>query len=211
MTRLHTRSLLPWLLLVGVLLAGLVSQAVAMRTMMAQPTAVAVIRLPELLNELQQRADAEIQLREMATSLDEQDQAKRAELEGLRDRLEAVPEENRDEIHSISEEIRLKLLKYEGWRRFELDRLDVEKSLRLRDLYRSVRAAVEQYANANGYDIVVVDDHEAELSVNPQANASRENQIRQQMLSRRVLHANTAVDITDDLVRQMNNEYNAGG
>jgi Skp family chaperone for outer membrane proteins len=199
------------LILIGVLLAGLVSQAVAMRSMMAQPTAVAVIRLPDLLNELQQRADAEIELREMATSLDEQDQEKRAELEALRDRLEALPEENRGEIQSLSEDLRLKLLKYEGWRRFELDRLDVEKSLRLRDLYRSVQAAVEQYADANGYDVVLVDDHEAELSLNPQANASRENQIRQQMLSRRVLHANSAVDITDDLVRQMNNEYNAGG
>ena len=211
MTRLHTRSLVPWLILIGVLLAGLVSQAVAMRSMMAQPTAVAVIRLPDLLNELQQRADAEIELREMATSLDEQDQGKRAELEALRDRLEALPEENRGEIQSLSEDLRLKLLRYEGWRRFELDRLDVEKSLRLRDLYRSVQAAVEQYADANGYDVVLVDDHEAELSLNPQANASRENQIRQQMLSRRVLHANSAVDITDDLVRQMNNEYNAGG
>lgn len=211
MTRMNTRALLPWLILVGVLLAGLVSQAVAMRTMMAQPTAVAVVRLPDLLNELQQRADAEIELREMATSLDEQDQSKRSELESLRDQVQALPEDDSEERISLTGDLRLKLLQYEGWRRFEFDRLDVEKSLRLRDLYRNVRAAIEQYADANGYDIVIVDDHEAELSLNPQAQASRENQIRQQMLSRRVMHASSSVDITDDLVRQMNNEYNAGG
>ena len=59
-------------------------------------------------------------------------------------------------------------------------------------------------------DLVLVDDSAGELGINPQSQLNRETQITQQMVSRRVLYAGDAVDITDQLITRMNNAYQSG-
>ncbi|MEM7623174.1 MAG: hypothetical protein AAF235_08205, partial [Planctomycetota bacterium] len=60
-------------------------------------------------------------------------------------------------------------------------------------------------ARSEGYDIVYIDDSGVELPTQP-----TEQQALQIILSRRVLFASNAIDITDELQRLMNNRYRAG-
>ena len=101
-------------------------------------------------------------------------------------------------------------LETQAWRMFATEQVDIEASLRLRDLDRSIKSAVTQLAEINGYDIVLVDDSGRELSIDAQSKASREIQVKAQMNARRLLYTNPEVDVTDELIERMNNAFNAG-
>ena len=101
-------------------------------------------------------------------------------------------------------------LDYQAWISFIGDKLDVERALLLQDLYKSINQAIAEMAEAEGFDLVVVDDSEGELGWNDELKVSREAQTLQQIRSRRVLYRSTTVDVTDDLVARMNNAWRAG-
>ena len=101
-------------------------------------------------------------------------------------------------------------LKYQAWARFSTDKIDIEKALVLHDIYRSIKTAVSQMASSSGYDVVLVDDSQGELTTSTEARVPRESQIRQQIAGRRMLYGNPMIDITDDLIARMNNAHKAG-
>jgi Skp family chaperone for outer membrane proteins len=182
----------------------------ASRAILAQPTSVVTINIPSVLEKLDQRERAEMDLQEMAARMQSEDEAKQSDIKDLQARLSEIPDTNLAQRQSLGEELALKVLEFEAWRQFATEQLDIEKSLMLRDLDRSIRAAIEELALANGYDIVVMDDTGQELTVAPDSNMPRELQVKQQMVSRRVLYKNPAVDVTDALISRMNNAFNAG-
>ena len=74
----------------------------------------------------------------------------------------------------------------------------------LRDLYMKVDAAAENLAKKNGYDLVLVSDEKAPIPQDDQAAA------RRAMLLKRMLYVNPTLDITQELVQTMNNEFAMG-
>ncbi len=74
----------------------------------------------------------------------------------------------------------------------------------MRDLYESIRDAAVTFAKANGYDMVLVDDGVdpiPEDSTDPIAMIS----------SRRVLFAAESMDVTEALIKAMNDSHRSGG
>ena len=105
----------------------------------------------------------------------------------------------------------LKQMRYEAWKQFVIDKVDIEESLMLQDLYRSVKREAALLGTAAGYDVVLVDDSQGELAIDPDARMPRRAQVLQQIAGRRMLHVNKQIDITDDLVQRMNNAFKAVG
>jgi Skp family chaperone for outer membrane proteins len=114
------------------------------------------------------------------------------------------------ERRAMQEDLAALSFEFQAWVRFAADKMDVERSLLMRDLYRSVKAAVKTMAEAEGYDIVIVDDSQGELLTSDEARVSREAQVRQQIAARRVLYTAPTVDVTEQLIVRMNNEFKAG-
>jgi Skp family chaperone for outer membrane proteins len=201
---------LPATLLVVVLVALVVHDAIGQRSAALDSTTVVTVDLRRVIEGLDQRAAAEAGLQAMGQQILDEDQRRQDEIRALVDSIEQLPEDDLDARAAMQDDATLRDLEYRAWRQFAFEQLDIEKSLLLRDLDRSVKDAIKELADTNGYDIVLTTDAAEELMVSAEARASREAQVRQQMISRRVLYANDIVDITDELIERMNNAFNAG-
>lgn len=197
--------------ILGLALVGAVAvlsyTADAVRMLRAQPTAVATVNLSDVLIGLEERAAAEMDLEKMSAGFSTEEEGKLKEIKTLE---EALPDIVDPQAQSTArDELELKKLQYLAWQRVKVEQLDIEQSLRLQDLYKKITAAIGDMANTEGYDLVIVDDSSSEFSYNPDARVSREIQTKQQIVGRRVLWRNDAIDVTDAMVQRMNNAYQA--
>ena len=96
------------------------------------------------------------------------------------------------------------LFKLEFERQLATRNLSIRGGEMLRDLYMKVDAAAENLAKKNGYDLVLVSDEKAPIPQDDQAAA------RRAMLLKRMLYVNPTLDITQELVQTMNNEFAMG-
>jgi Skp family chaperone for outer membrane proteins len=208
MQSIKRRVTVSGLILVLVLSVFAVHQTLGARGAFARPTTVVAVDLAAVLDGLQQRSVAEAELKQMGAELAAEEQRRVEELQALRQRREEAPEADHA---TLDEQLDRAMVKFEAWRQLQLERVDQETALRWQALDRSVRKAIAEMAEVEGYDIVLTDDSSVELGLNPALQASRENQIRQQMSARRLLYLNPEVDITDELIERMNNAFSAGG
>lgn len=197
----------PGMLLV-VLVASLVAYQVYAVAGPGRATAVVTVDLQRVLDGLNQRAKAQVELDAMREETISEDENRQATLKTLKAELDAAPDAEKD---AKRESMAMAALDYNAWRAFALERIDIEKSIMLRNLYRSIDTAIDKLAEANGYDIVLSNDSDAELMINSEAQVPREMQIRQQILGKKVLYRSNLVDITDELIERMNNAFNVGG
>ena len=194
--------------IVAALTALLTYEVVASRS--AQPRScacVVTVALPTVLEGLDERDEAVRKLRALAEGMELEDDARQASLRAKREELDELPAADLDGREKVTEDLALMALEYQAWRAYATEQLDIEKSLKLRDLDRKIVAAIAELARVNQYDVVLLDDSGQELVVNADAQVSREIQIRQQIMSRRMLYGSPAADITDELIERMNNAH----
>ncbi|MCH7799086.1 MAG: OmpH family outer membrane protein [Planctomycetes bacterium] len=168
---------------------------------------LAVVKINELFDELQQRADARIDLRRLELEIQDEKTLREsaiAEIEG--DLEQAVAAARRDEL---ADDFALKKLQMQFWFREAMTELEVEKALLLQNLYRSMIEAIEALAATEGYDMVIIDDASAELTFDRDSRVPPQVQVQQQIIGRKILYRNPALDITMDLATRMNNLYRA--
>ena len=180
------------------------------RSMLAAPTVVVTLNLQRVVAQLDERAESAVSLEEMRKRAADQDVVWQQDLEALEAELKAIPATQPESAEAKRDKLRLKVLEYNEWVRLQSERLDIETSLLLRDLYRSVQGELAELCEVQGYDIVLIDDSRKELIVNKKLNVQLELQVRKQLSERRVLYASPNVDITDALIERMNNKFAAG-
>ena len=110
---------------------------------------------------------------------------------------------------SLQDELDLKILQRMAWLRFTQQEIDIEKSLLLENLFRSMQSAAKELAEIEGIDLVIIEDADQQFDLLPNSQLSREGQVAQQMTSRRVLYRDSAIDISEELIIRMNNDYAA--
>ena len=79
----------------------------------------------------------------------------------------------------LGDELALKGLQAQFWFREAMTELEVEKALLLQDLYKSMRAAIEALAQAEGYDLVFIDDASDELPFDRESQAAPQLEVPQ--------------------------------
>ena len=207
----------PTLILLAILIAMLGYQAGAERLGQQQdPATIATINLTKVMEGLEQRSESEVKLDQMRRDFEAERDRRQRRIQTMetemREKQQQVREERAgmDELQRIEERIALESLNFQAWLRFQTDRIDVEKALLWQDLYRAVRRATGEMARSERYDLVIYDDTDEELFINPESRMSREMQVQQQMVSRMLIHASSSLDITTELVERMNNQYRAG-
>jgi Skp family chaperone for outer membrane proteins len=181
-----------------------------------KPATVATVQLAVVMEKLDQRAEAEANLTAMGQTVRAEDAKRKEEITKMQEQLDTMRKSVNDgpappEALELQEQLALKSLQYQAWSRFTLDKVDIEKALLWQDLYRNIKIAATTMAQTNGYDLVLVDDSQGEIETSPEARASRASQVMSQIISRRMLHVNPSLDITDDLITRMNNAHKAVG
>lgn len=205
-----------FVVVIAVLCVIVAYQAGAARLSPSKPAVVATVDLPKVLDGLDQRGKAEADLMRMYKSFEEERERRSKSMEQGAHRLNDMGERHRageisiKELQAFADEVDREMVNNEAWRRHMLEKFDIEQSLLMQELYRGIKKAVRDMAEAEGYDLVIFDSSGGELRINPDSRASRTEQVQQQILARGVLYTGGSLDITNDLIERMNNHFHAG-
>ena len=192
-----------------VLAAAVLSAAVLLRPLearepaLAAPGKLATVDLGKVFDRLNENADWEMRLTSLQQRIGQEFQTRQTSLEARIKELEAITDEA--ESAKAREDLILMRLRFEEWGRLKQLELDREKSLRWQTLYRAVRDEAARLAEAEGYEVVLVNDSLGPLNVSREIEMSQEQQVKLQIEARRLLYAAKATDITEQLVVRMNN------
>ncbi len=200
------RSTFAALAVVGVVFASaavLTSRPAAAEAMLLAPQAqpVAIIDINKVLNKLDEKTEREKELQGYFKSLGDSLEATKKDLDETRNSLGILPQNTPDFDAAREKVVRLtaKL------------RLDQEMSQALADerrmrmqlvLFNKIRSATQRLSKKEGYALVFSDDSNVEIP----ATATAE-QIQAGVVGRRLIYADAAVDISEQVATMMNNEY----
>src|SRR5687768_17198262 len=100
-----------------------------------RPTVIVTVNLGAVIEKLDQRAAAEQSLKKMGADLKIEEEKLSAELKKMMTDIEAIEKANGDadssEERKLKEDFLLKQMRYEAWKQFVLDKVDIEESLLL--------------------------------------------------------------------------------
>ncbi len=202
----RTRLFLLSALAVTVVATGLSVTASAARRL-ANPTIVATLDIGRVREGLSERVDAQAGLMAQSQSIEVENNERIRKIEELQSEMADVVDSARRE--ALQEELDLHLVRVAAWRNYIQQQIDIEKSLLLQDLYRKITQAVQELAEIEGIDIVLINDAGQQVQTIADSQVARELQVRQQISSRRIIYASPGVDITEQLIVRMNNAYAA--
>ena len=192
-----------------VLIAGgfVAHDALGRRQPAANPAVIGAIRMEQLFDGLQQRAEAKAELDRLEAGIMADRAVREAGIKQLEDELEnAVGATKRQELE---DQIALGKLELQFSYQEAAAEFELEKALRLQQLYITIKRALAQLAQAEGYDMVILDDSIDELQIDRESRIPPQVQGLQQIMSHKLLYLMPTIDITEDLVTRMNNEHRA--
>lgn len=193
------------LFVAGLLLGGFtVHEATAVRPLLRRPSITVTVDLERVLEGLNKRADDDAELQKLAMSYQAEDIAKKEEIANMEDSMADLIDQR--QLLDKEEEIALATLRRQAWLNFIGEKLDVEESLMLQDLFREIQKAAEEMSKTEGFDVVLLDDSSLQLAV-IERDVRRVIQIKEQLRARNLLFASQITDISDDLITRMNNAY----
>ena len=109
----------------------------------------------------------------------------------------------------MQDEFDLRLLQQMAWLRFTQQEIDVNKSLMMENIFRNMQKAAMELAQIEGIDLVLIEDSTMGFQVLANNQVTREQQMAEQISTRRVLWREPTIDISDELIVRMNNDYAA--
>lgn len=188
---------------IAAFLAG-TAEARRIPAMFAPPTAIGIVDMASVFDKLDESAEWDVKIKALEARAAEEMGRRRAELEALAKEVEALSDGAEKEAKLDS--LRLKRLQIEQWAGFKELEVDRETSLKWQAVYRSVREGAKKLAEAEKYDLIVVDDSRVEIRTQRAQNApSLTQQTQSQIAQLRVLYAGRTIDVTDKLIVQINN------
>ncbi len=189
----------------SLLLAGFGVGALQNTSVRAQPaTAVAVVDFSRVLEALQEPKDRDADRRLRAEQLSKELEAERKRLEALEEEINKLPRntpEWRDLVLRGLQDAAALKARQETHQAF----LDQEKLDFLREIYGKVTDAVNRVAVRDGWELVLIDDRSITL---PKAQSGR-NAVDAAIASKRVIMAAERIELTNQVITMMNNEYQA--
>lgn len=206
----HIRShiSLPVVLLLTILAGIIASQAVAGLIRAPRQPVIATVNLQRVFEGLDRREAIQEEIRADLEAVRGRFEQRRQEIEAMRQRLQNMPDgEERD---ALRDEVAYQSINFDMMREQELRKADIDRSLMLEELFRTVQQAAEELAESQNYDMVLINDADTPLQINPRSDEPREVQLDRQMSRRRMLFSHDTLDISDELITRMNNRYRAG-
>ncbi len=180
-------------------------QALALRSISSRPPNMAAVRMESLFDGLNERAAAKAEIGALEADIRAQAASREAQIKGMQEQLKDIIDDARRE--PLTDEIALKKLNLKFWLEQALAELEVEKALRLRLLYINIKKAIKDLAEAEEYDMIVLDDSIEEPTFDRDSRIPAQAQVQQQIITSKILYLQSSFDITDDLIMRMNNAF----
>lgn len=198
------RLLTPFAFVLGCALLAYATTVDASRpTGLAAAGPAAVVDVAKVFEEIEERTNWDIRIESMRASIESE---ARSRTQAMERRLKESEElTDPAERQKVRDEIALMQLRMEQWGNARTREIDREESLKWRSIYRNLLRETRRIAEAEGVEIVLVDDSASEIRTENNAQVSLQAQVLQQISTRRVLFAKNTIDITDQVIVRMNN------
>ncbi len=192
--------------LLAVILIGPERSAPATATsIQASPTSIATVDLKRLWAQLDEQEALDQELQTLERDLLEKLQLRKdavATLQADRDTLEP----GSPRFLERSREVLLAKMDAQAFAEYSMSTLDLQLALNLQKMYWKTNDAVKQLA-VGRFQLILYRDVLTTFRFQESSRLSRMAQVRQQIASRTMLHAEPSIDLTDELIQRMNNAY----
>ena len=165
------------------------------------PTVVVVFSLQKVFDNFVDRAVLGAGFKKLEEQINVERTRRKELVDSLMKSYEEAGDEDRD---ALFDQIQQAMGEAEKYVEFTEREKDLERSLIMQSLFRDIKEAVSTIAVANNYDLVIASDDSMELSRELSSRATNE-----QISMHRVYFANDQIDITEQIVTQMNLEMDA--
>lgn len=179
---------------------GLVGTATG-RALQGRPIAAAVVNVQQIFESLKEKTEVEGDLKREVEALNEQEQERRKEIQALQSDLEILAP-GTPAFSEKQAQLEQKSIELQAWRGFQNQKLNRERGIQIEVLYRRMVDAIGRVAESGGYDLVLF----KEAAVN--FRGAKPEALNALIQVRKVLWASDDLDITDDVIQLMNNEFN---
>lgn len=165
------------------------------------PTVVVVFNLQKVFDNFIDRAVLGAGFKKLEEQINVERTRRKELVDSLMKSYEEAGDEDRD---ALFDQIQQAMGEAEKYVEFTEREKDLERSLIMQSLFRDIKEAVATIAAANNYDLVIASDESMKLSQGLSSRATNE-----QISIHRVYFANDQIDITEQIVTQMNLEKDA--
>ncbi len=168
------------------------------------PTVVAIVDIDRLSTEMEEFKVPREEFQTMQDTRREQLRAIQTRMNSVAEELELIPEGDQNaRIDKLTEQA---MLDSELATRQQIyqQAADLEQAQLFKRMYDRIQTGAKTIAQRDGIDLVLVDDRVFALS------ATNRGAQRAMLESKKVLYADGTVDITDELLTLLNNEFTTG-
>ncbi len=169
----------------------------------AGPARVGVVDLVEVFNEYKQTQVLTDKKKDLLRELSMERDAKLKRLEQERMALQAL-NPNMPAYNTKKNEVRRMAVEAKIWEMVSQDDLDSDHRRWVKITYESIINEVEKVARKRGYDMVVTEDQ-------VETDVDDTKLLIQQMINRKVVYSNSAYDITNEVLTNLNNAFERAG
>ena len=193
-----TRNILIAASALAVLVVGLVGVN-AQGVLSSEPTVVAVVDLANLYDSLKEKQQIDAELGTIKTRVTQESDDRKKDIEQKRQDLDMLvpgtpPYADSQEAYERA------ALDYQVWVQFEQNKLSREARIRINKLQENLQKAIGTVAETQGVGVVLYKQQSLPLGTNAQGRPQTAN-------IDIVAFASDAVDITDLVAQQMNNDF----
>lgn len=164
---------------------------------------VAVVNIPQASERYQKRIDLESQFeakrKELSAKKDDLKQKVDRSTRSLQEELKPGTEAYRDRARELA----MQRAELEFFMESESQRIEVELADTLRAIFDDIVAVTRQVAEQRGIELVLSADNL------PQGQAENPTQMRQQIVLQKVLYWRPEIDLTEEVVTRLNEQYKA--
>ena len=191
------------------LAAALLLAAAAATPALAQqkPIRVAVIDPARVFNEMQETKELQSQVESELQQRGATAKEKEGELANLQNQRKAMRPDS-PQIEEVNRQLMQKAMEYELWSKFTKADAERRHKNRMRSLFSKVEAATAEVAKQQGIDVVIA-------AQSPKLPDSLDGisieQLRGALLSRDVLYASDAADVSSAVIALLDARYKSGG
>ena len=197
---MKTKHLMGLTALTLILAAGWLGAARAENRLAAKPTAVAVVDIQKAFDALAEKDQIEADLRTKAEQLKQLEDDKKKKIRDIQADLEILAPDTEPWLRK-KDELDKALIELQVWRTFETNNLNNERGVQVENLYRKMIDSIGKVAKANGYDVVLFKEKPVRFA------GAKPEQIPALIQVRKVLWAADELDLTDQVITDMNNQF----
>ncbi len=171
----------------------------------ATSTSIATVDLTKLWDNLDEQRALQQDIKRLDRDLLEELQVRKDTAAALQADLDPL-EPGSPLFLERSGELLLAKMDAQAFAEYRMSTLDLQLALNLRKMYWKTNDAVKKLAIGR-FQLILYRDVLATFRFQESSRLSRIAQVRQQIASRTMLHAEPSIDLTDELIQRMNNAY----